>query len=115
MMVHRYLKDANTLRLDHEACRGCGRCLEVCPHAVFSMNEGKAVLGDRDACMECGACVRNCPFGALDVKPGVGCAAAILYGMLNGTEPDCGAGCCNADEADGSAEPAASVSKGSCC
>jgi hypothetical protein len=32
----------------------------------------------------------NCPFSALSVKPGVGCAAAIIKGMLTGTEPECG-------------------------
>jgi ferredoxin len=40
--------------------------------------------------MECGACAGNCPFGALEVHKGVGCAAAILYGLLTGEEPSCG-------------------------
>lgn len=115
MTVHRYLKNAATLRLDRDTCKGCGRCAEVCPHAVFDIEEGKAQFRDRDACMECGACVRNCPFGALDVKPGVGCAAAILYGMLHGTEPDCGSGCCGTENMDGSDMTMASGTKGSCC
>jgi len=49
-------------------------------------------MADRDACMECGACARNCPTGALSVKAGVGCAAAIIVGALRGTEPTCGCG-----------------------
>jgi hypothetical protein len=40
--------------------------------------------------MECGACARNCVPGALRVKVGVGCAAAIIGGLLRGTEPACG-------------------------
>jgi ferredoxin len=31
-----------------------------------------------DLCMECGACALNCPVEALSVRPGVGCAVAIL-------------------------------------
>ena len=92
----RYLPNVTTLALDKERCTGCGICRQVCPHAVFGDGTGKASLVDKDACIECGACVRNCPAGALSVKPGVGCAAAVLYGWLNGTEPDCGgdSGCC---------------------
>jgi hypothetical protein len=42
--------------------------------------------------MECGACARNCASGAIAVKAGVGCAAAIIGGMLRGTEASCGCG-----------------------
>jgi Fe-S-cluster-containing hydrogenase component 2 len=41
-MKHRYLKNVATLRLSAEKCIGCGRCTEVCPHRVFSVNEKKA-------------------------------------------------------------------------
>ncbi len=89
----RYLKNVVTLNYAREKCIGCGRCVEVCPHAVFEMeNKGtkKAVLLDKDACMECGACKFNCPVEAVDVRPGVGCAYAIVMGKLRGTEPTCG-------------------------
>ena len=56
MKGFRYLKDVTTLKLDRDACIGCGRCPEVCPHQVFAIAEKKAFLQDRDACMECGAC-----------------------------------------------------------
>jgi len=85
----RYLSNVVTLRMDEEKCTGCGLCLEVCPHGVFSMDEGHARIQDRDACMECGACALNCPPGALRVRAGVGCAYAILLGRLRGTEPCC--------------------------
>ena len=34
-----YLKNGESLRLESELCVGCGACLEVCPHAVFVMEE----------------------------------------------------------------------------
>jgi ferredoxin len=89
-MKNRYLKNVSTLVLHEENCTGCGACIEVCPHGVFELREGKARIADKDACMECGACASNCPFSALEVHKGVGCAAAILIGMLTGEEPSCG-------------------------
>lgn len=89
-MKHGYLKNVATLKLHEDKCTGCGMCMEVCPHAVFEMGEKKIRITDKDSCMECGACALNCPFSALEVHKGVGCAAAILYGLLKGTEPSCG-------------------------
>jgi NAD-dependent dihydropyrimidine dehydrogenase PreA subunit len=88
-MKHRYLKNVTTLKYDQEACTGCGRCAEVCPHQVFRMDGVKAFLTDKDSCMECGACAKNCPFQAISVRPGVGCAYAIIWGWLKGGEPSC--------------------------
>ncbi len=94
----RYLENVTSLKLNRNACVGCGMCLNVCPHAVFALDGGKAILRDRNRCMECGACAGNCPTDALSVKAGVGCASAIIYGWLTGKEPscDCGGGsdCC---------------------
>ena len=93
-----YLKNVVTLQLDEEKCIGCKMCEKVCPHKVFIITENEsrhrkqAKINNRDDCMECGACARNCPTDALSVKPGVGCASAILRGMIQGTEPSCG--CC---------------------
>ena len=100
-MKHKYLRNVATLELDSEKCTGCGKCTEVCPHDVFSVMDRKAVIVNKDACMECGACSLNCPFSALNVKPGVGCAAAIIKSILTGGEPECGcsdssgSGCCS--------------------
>jgi ferredoxin len=98
-MKQKYLKNVVTLKLDTEKCMGCEMCAVVCPHGVFTMELDKAVITDRDACMECGACEKNCPFHAIDVKTGVGCASAVIHGLLTGTEPSCGCsgsseGCC---------------------
>lgn len=89
MMKHKYLKNVVTLKLDREKCVGCGMCLEVCPHGVFVPNEGKAQINDLNSCMECGACLKNCAFSAITVSPGVGCASAIVKGLLTGSEPTC--------------------------
>lgn len=96
-MRNRYLRNVVPLELNEEKCTGCGKCMEVCPHNVFGLYGGKARIIDRDACMECGACSVNCPFAAIEVKAGVGCAAAMIAGVVSGNEPGCGCseeGCC---------------------
>ena len=97
-MKQQYLRGVVTLELDPELCTGCGRCLEVCPHDVFRLSDGRAGIIDRDACMECGACAKNCASNAVTVRSGVGCAHAIISGKLRRTEPSCGCssgGCCS--------------------
>ncbi len=84
-----YLKNVVTLELDQEKCNGCRMCTIVCPHAVFAMENKRAVIQNKNLCMECGACEKNCPENAISVRSGVGCAAGIISGILNGTEPNC--------------------------
>ncbi len=86
----KYLKNGETLQLNSGKCMGCGYCVEVCPHGVFEITNGKANITAKEYCMECGACKMNCPVGAIEVKSGVGCAAAIIRGQMSGTQPDCG-------------------------
>lgn len=97
----KYLRDVASLELFPEKCAGCGVCAEVCPREVYVINEKKAAITDRDLCMECGACALNCAFDAIKVNAGVGCASAVINGMITGGEPSCGcggkaetAGCC---------------------
>lgn len=91
----RYLPDVSTLRLDESACVGCGSCTLVCPHGVLAMNEKKAHIVDFNGCMECGACMNNCPTQAINLHPGVGCAAAIIKSWLKGKNgASCGTEVC---------------------
>ncbi len=89
MDTQKYLKNVVTLEYDPSKCIGCRLCIEVCPHNVFRMKDKKAVVISPDRCMECGACELNCMPGALKVKQGVGCAAAVISGFLRGKEPAC--------------------------
>lgn len=85
MKDFRYIDGAAILKLDHEACIGCGQCVTVCPHRIFALTEKKAEILDPDGCMECGACARNCPVQAIYVNPddGCGCAALLIARWFN--------------------------------
>ncbi|MEW5814885.1 MAG: mercury methylation ferredoxin HgcB [Spirochaetota bacterium] len=102
-----YLQQVVTLQYFPEKCSGCGRCIEVCPRNVFTLENRKAVITDRDLCIECGACQNNCQFGALSVNSGVGCAAALINSLITGGEPSCG--CSGSDEACCDSGPSSSV------
>lgn len=88
-MTMTYLRDVTTLELDSGLCTGCQSCLNVCPRGVFEMRDKKAVISSRDDCIECGACALNCADGALSVRSGVGCAAAIINGKLGRKQACC--------------------------
>jgi NAD-dependent dihydropyrimidine dehydrogenase PreA subunit len=48
-----------------EICKGCNKCMEVCPMDVFVPNyeEGKSpVILHPEECWYCGSCVNECPF-----------------------------------------------------
>ena len=96
-----YLKNVVTLNFDSEKCTGCGMCITVCPRSVFARSNGKVEVVERDACIECGGCQKNCPHGALTVRSGVGCAAAVINQMLGRKKVCCviedegrGSSCC---------------------
>ena len=97
-----YLRDVVTLDMEQEQCVGCGMCLLVCPHAVFAMDNGTAVIQNRDACIECGACSVNCPAEAISVRAGVGCATAVINTALGRKSDSC---CCVIDSPEKPREP----------
>jgi ferredoxin len=87
-MFDSYLE--NTLKYHSDKCINCGRCMQVCPHGVFTEGEERVKLIDPAACMECGACARNCPVKAIEVQSGVGCAWAMMSAALRGKSMDSG-------------------------
>ena len=98
-----YLRNVVSLALDSSRCVGCGTCVEVCPHPVLELVNGRSLIADRDSCMECGACATNCATGAITVEAGVGCATAVINSALGRTGSSCcctverdrpGGGCC---------------------
>lgn len=95
MKGFRYLTDVATLEVDEDACVGCGRCAEVCPHQVVALRGTRAQIQDRDACIECGACATNCPVGAIHVDAGVGCAMSLVAEWLRDRKSRTPAGACS--------------------
>ncbi len=59
-----------TVAIDELRCRGCGRCIEICPyHAVsFARNAvgGWHAVVDEALCKGCGNCIAVCPSSAAD-------------------------------------------------
>ncbi len=47
-----------------ERCVACGRCAEVCPFGVLTVQDGTLAI-DAERCMGCGVCVSKCPAAAL--------------------------------------------------
>jgi len=67
-----FLKDHElSPRVDPERCRGCGRCVDICPFDAIHLHPNKQgtytakVL--RYNCVGCGGCVGRCPVTALDM------------------------------------------------
>ncbi len=53
------------VKVDQDACLGCGACSGVCPTESINLNgDGKAECNG-DTCIDCGACVGTCPVGAI--------------------------------------------------
>jgi NADPH-dependent glutamate synthase beta subunit-like oxidoreductase/NAD-dependent dihydropyrimidine dehydrogenase PreA subunit len=59
-----------TVVVDQDRCRGCGRCIAVCPYQAIKLHEN-AVGGwyaavDEALCKGCGNCISLCPCNAAD-------------------------------------------------
>jgi len=51
-------------RIDADACRGCGTCLDECPTGVFAMGRrdtSARVASPEDCRTECERCATHCP------------------------------------------------------
>lgn len=54
------------VRINVEACDGCGKCVEQCPNGALKLVGGKATA-NADDCMACYFCETTCPKLAIKV------------------------------------------------
>lgn len=52
-------------RVDKEKCIDCGKCEDVCPSEVYSMDKGELEIILPDDCIFCNGCIPVCPTNAL--------------------------------------------------
>ncbi|MBR1781715.1 MAG: ferredoxin family protein [Oscillospiraceae bacterium] len=55
-----------SIRIDREACVGCGLCREVCPGNLIRADaQGRAYLKRPEECWGCASCLKECAHGAI--------------------------------------------------
>jgi formate dehydrogenase major subunit len=94
------------IRVDHNRCILCGRCVEACNHVV--VNRVMKVMGRgydaqigfdcndpmrESSCVQCGECTQICPVGALTNKKSIGKGRVWEMEKVRTTCPYCGVGC----------------------
>jgi len=62
------LGNAMVSRINEQLCRGCQKCMTVCPYQAISFLEDRGICRVNPAvCTGCGSCAVACPTGAADV------------------------------------------------
>jgi NAD-dependent dihydropyrimidine dehydrogenase PreA subunit len=56
------------VEVDHQKCKGCEECVEVCTVRVFEMQQRKALPMNLKDCFGCQTCVEVCKEKAITVK-----------------------------------------------
>jgi NAD-dependent dihydropyrimidine dehydrogenase PreA subunit len=56
------------IRVDDNACNGCGLCVKDCPMHVYELRESLSVPVHPENCMGCLSCHEICPAQALEHK-----------------------------------------------
>ena len=54
------------IEIDRNRCIGCGACVEVCPKAVYAVENRKSLVVALTACISCKSCIAQCPTDAID-------------------------------------------------
>ncbi|ATZ61121.2 MAG: 4Fe-4S binding protein [Methanosarcinales archaeon Met12] len=52
------------IKIDLDACIGCGACVDECPVDAISLNDDVASV-DEGLCTDCGMCIDVCPINAI--------------------------------------------------
>lgn len=80
------------IRIDEEACTGCGACAVACHEGAIKMVDGKARLTREDYCDGLGDCLPTCPAGAISFEEREAPAydeAAVLAAKAAASAPGC--------------------------
>ena len=56
------------IKIDREACNGCGLCVQSCHEGAIALVDGKAQLIRDDYCDGLGNCLPVCPTGAITIE-----------------------------------------------
>lgn len=56
------------IKIDEDACTGCGLCVSACHEGAIAMKDGKARLIRDDYCDGLGNCLPACPAGAISFE-----------------------------------------------
>jgi heterodisulfide reductase subunit A len=59
--------EAISVKVEPDACIGCGFCVDMCPYQALSIVDGKLEIIEA-LCKGCGTCVATCPTGALEQR-----------------------------------------------
>jgi len=55
------------VEIDPDKCKGCGKCVSICPKALIRIVEKKAQVTEPDRCDGLAGCIRRCPEGAITI------------------------------------------------
>ncbi len=55
------------IEIDAAACKGCSKCMKICPVGAISGKIKEPFVIDQSKCIKCGACLEACPFKAIHV------------------------------------------------
>lgn len=66
-MVKSFIPPEFRVKVNHERCRRCKRCLQNCSFGVYSFQD--RIVADESKCVACHRCVTFCPENAIDILP----------------------------------------------
>ena len=61
----------NRIVINHKACDGCGKCVNVCSNSVLQIVNGKVHAVNEKRCDTNGKCIEFCPNHAISLQPKV--------------------------------------------